>query len=424
MNQNTTLIWQLKRALLNFAENLSDGLTRPKKKFLSQMLYGLLASQSVMLTQIGRALQEAISLKKTEDRLSHNLKAFRQEIDCVRQNYLESVKPLIDNETIFCLDPGDITKKYSRHQEGLDWIYDASEHKTAKGWYLYEVTALTHKKKLPIPIYTQIVSPVDPMSDGPTEEILEAIRSTQRAFGAVGIQTMDREMDNAAIHEHCIDTKQRFIIRSKINRRLMVGDKILVTSQIAEKMKGKYRIDYTDKRGKKHCLRVSFQTVRLPSRPDVPLIPVMIYGYGKEPMLLLTNMDIKGKTTCLRVVKTYLCRWRIEEYYRFKKNQFDLENIRVLSMDSICSLVFLLSVLSGWIAMFANKQGESLLLAEVLERAKRVYEIPQFTLYTVADGIFAILKCAAKGIRFALLQPPISHQLSLFKPSALNLSAA
>ena len=141
-------------------------------------------------------------------------------------------------------------------------------------------------------------------------------------------------------------------------------------------------------------------------------------------MLLLTNLDIKGKQTCLRVVKTYLCRWRIEECYRFQKNQFDLENIRVLSMDSICAMVFLVSLLSGWIAMFANKQGESLLLAEVLDRAKRVYDIPQFTLYAVADGIFDILKFATRGIRFALLRPPQSHQLSLFKPSAFNLPAA
>ena len=191
MNQNTTLVWRLKRDLLNFAEKLSDGLARPKMKFLAQMLYGLLASQSIMLTQIGRALQEAITLKKTEDRLSRNLKAFRQETECVRQNYLETVKPLVDNDTIFCLDPGDITKRYSRHQEGLDWIYDGSDHKTALGWHLYEVTALTHGKKLPIPVYTQIVSPDDPMSDGPTEQILDAIRAVQRDFGAVGIQTCE-----------------------------------------------------------------------------------------------------------------------------------------------------------------------------------------------------------------------------------------
>ena len=262
------------------------------------------------------------------------------------------------------------------------------------------------------------------MSDSQTEAVINAIRATQRAFGAVGIQTMDRAMDTEAIYEHCIDTKQRFIIRSKVNRRLLMNNEILETTQIAGEMKGKFRIDYTDKHGKIHRCRVSFQSVRLPSRPDEPLTLVMVYGYDKEPMLLLTNLTIRGKTTCLRVVKTYLCRWRIEEYYRFKKNQFSLENIRVLSMDSVCSLVFLLAVLSGWIAMFANKQGESLLLAEVLVRAMRVYDIPQFTLYAVTDGIYGVLKGAAKGIRFALLHPPQSQQLSLFKPSAFNLSAA
>jgi hypothetical protein len=57
-------------------------------------------------------------------------------------------------------------------------------------------------------------------------------------------------------------------------------------------------------------------------------------------------------------------------------------------------------------------------------RAKRIHGIPQFTLYAVADGIFDILKFASKGIRFALLHPPRSQQLSLFKPTSFNLSAA
>ena len=425
MNKNNTLVWQLKRDLLKFAEKLSDGLTRPKMKFLSDMLYGLLVSQSIMLTEIGRALQESISYKKTEDRLSRNLKEFRQEIECVRQNYLETAKPLVDDDTIFCIDPGDITKRYSRRQEGLGWIWDGSDHKTALGWNLYEVTALTHKKKLPIPVYMQVVSPEDYVSEGQTEEILDAIRATQQAFGNVGTYNMDRGMDADAIYEHCFDTKQRFNIRSKVNRRLVVGAEILETSEIAKKMKGKYRIDYTDKHGNKHILKVSFQAVRLPSRPDEALTLVMVYGYDKdEPMLLLTNLPIQGKQTCLRVVKTYLCRWRIEEHYRFQKNQFELENIRVLSMDSICSLVFILTVLSGWIAMFANKRGESLLLEEVLSRAKRLHGIPQFTLYAVADGIYDILKSATKGIQAAFFKKTRSQQLSLFKPGVINLCAA
>jgi len=424
MNNNTTLVWQLKRGLLNFVEKLSDGLTRPKVKFLAQMLYGILTSQSVMLTQIGRALQEVISLKKTEDRLSRNLGAFINETSCVYQNYLKIVRPKIDADTIFCIDPGDITKKYSRYQEGMDWIQDGSDHKPALGWYIYGVTALTHGTKLPIPVYMRLVSPDDPMSDGQTEEILCAIKATQEAFGACGIHTMDRGMDVDAIYNHYFETGQRFVIRSKVNRRLISGEETLCTQEIAAAMKGKYRMDFADKHGRRLRLKVSFKSVCLPSHPDKPLTLVMVFGFGKEPMLLATNLPVVGKLSCLRAAKTYLCRWRIEEFYRFLKNQFDLEDVRVLSFDSLYSIVFLLSILSGWIAMFADKEEGHVLLRAVLERAKRVYDIPKFTLYAVGDGIYDILKFATRGIRFALLRPPRSQQLSLFEPSAFNYSVA
>ena len=45
----------------------------PKLRFIEQMLFGIAASQDCKLSQISRALQEPISLKKTEERLSHHL---------------------------------------------------------------------------------------------------------------------------------------------------------------------------------------------------------------------------------------------------------------------------------------------------------------------------------------------------------------
>ena len=426
MNNNSTLIGQLKRDLLNFSEKISAGLNRPTMKFIANMLYGLIVSQSIMLTDIGRALNEDISLKKTEDRLSRNLKPLCQDIGSIQNRYIEEVKPSVDDRTIFCIDPSDICKKYGRCQEGLDWIRDASEKKSAWGWNYYEVTALTHSNKLPIPVYSQVVAADAPRSVTytHTDEILEAIRSTQRHFGAIGITTIDRGGDANPIFKHCIDSEQKFIIRNKVNRNLIVGDESINIATIADGMKGKFRLDHKDKYGKHHTLKTSFKSVRLPCRPDEDLTLIIVYGFGKEPpMLLLTNMTVLGKETCLRIVKIYLCRWRIDEYFRFIKDQFHLENIRVLSMESICALVFLLSVLSGWIAMFANKKGESLLLAAVLVRAKRLYAIPNFTLYAVADGIYDILKHAVKGIRPALSKPPQSQQLSLFEPSNFNLPA-
>ena len=39
------------------------------RRFITQALYGIIASQSVLLTEIGLSLQTRISLKKTEERL-------------------------------------------------------------------------------------------------------------------------------------------------------------------------------------------------------------------------------------------------------------------------------------------------------------------------------------------------------------------
>ena len=76
MTDYNSLGSNLKRKILRFSENISDGLTRPKFKFVSQMIYGMLASSSCMLSEIGRKLEETTSLKKIVDRLGRNLKDF------------------------------------------------------------------------------------------------------------------------------------------------------------------------------------------------------------------------------------------------------------------------------------------------------------------------------------------------------------
>ena len=42
-------------------------------------------------------------------------------------------------------------------------------------------------------------------------------------------------------------------------------------------------------------------------------------------------------------------RWRIEEYYRFKKNQFKPEDLRVRSLNSIRNLDLILMIVVGYI---------------------------------------------------------------------------
>ena len=48
-------------------------------------------------------------------------------------------------------------------------------------------------------------------------------------------------------------------------------------------------------------------------------------------------------------------RWKIEEYYRFKKQQFNLEDMRVRSLNSIRNLELLITVAVGYIGFVSEK---------------------------------------------------------------------
>ncbi len=67
--QYTTLNHNLKRNILRFCERISKNLSKLDFKFLSQMIFGILSSQSCMLSEIGRHLGEKITIKKVIDRL-------------------------------------------------------------------------------------------------------------------------------------------------------------------------------------------------------------------------------------------------------------------------------------------------------------------------------------------------------------------
>ena len=58
MANYNTLGHNLKRGIVTFCAKLSDGLSKPVQRFIADMVYGLIASQSCHLVQIARSLNE------------------------------------------------------------------------------------------------------------------------------------------------------------------------------------------------------------------------------------------------------------------------------------------------------------------------------------------------------------------------------
>ena len=74
----TKFSYQIKRKLSTFSNRITENISRPKSKFISQMMYGFLENNTMLLSDIARALKEDILLKKIIERLSRNLSSFNE----------------------------------------------------------------------------------------------------------------------------------------------------------------------------------------------------------------------------------------------------------------------------------------------------------------------------------------------------------
>ena len=134
--------YEIKRDLSNFSEKISQGLKIPQCKFVTQMLYGILAGNKVHLSEIARSLNETITLKKAIDHLSRNLFSFTQK-EKVMENYIAQVKKQMnENHAVIVIDNSDITKPCSPKMEAISDVHDGSTGEIRKGYFTIEATVL------------------------------------------------------------------------------------------------------------------------------------------------------------------------------------------------------------------------------------------------------------------------------------------
>ena len=71
------------------------------------------------------------------------------------------------------------------------------------------------------------------------------------------------------------------------------------------------------------------EPIRLPGRSEK--LWLVVAGFGEEPLWLLRNLGRARDSESVRgIVKIPLTRWKIEEAFRFLKQSYNLEDLRVL----------------------------------------------------------------------------------------------
>ena len=116
-------------------------------------------------------------------------------------------------------------------------------------------------------------------------------------------------------------------------------------------------------------------------------------------------------TNCSDFLGTVLTRWKIEETFRFVKQSYHLEDIRVLRYQRLKNLVWLVAAAAYFAATFLGQKLKLKILCEkLLIISRRFFGIPPFRFYALADGIKHML---AGGSTSPPAEPPPNLQLEL-----------
>lgn len=403
---------RVREQLVKFSGIFSPRFTKPQNGFLAEMIYGIQASQDVKLSSIGRALDESILLKKTEERLSRHLKLPGMD-QAINEQIVEHAAPKVKADTLIIIDPTDVRKEYARKMPYLATIRDGSKGELANGYWGCVAVACEPDRRRVIPLHQRLWSADAPDFGSENEQLLRVIDTIRKPTQGRGIYVMDRGGDRVSLYNPLLDRKLRFIIRLTGDRNLLWRGHPKLASEIARDCANPYAetvIKADLETEKRFDLEYGMRPVKLPDREE-SLYLVVVRGFGEEPMMLLTNVELHDTRKSLwPIVQGYIARWLVEETIRFIKQSYRVEDMRVLSYDRLKNLMALVLAAVYFSAVWL---GESLKLAvlttHVAKASKRFFAVPDFHYYALADGISVLFSRLGTWT-----QPPRPHPPSIF----------
>lgn len=397
MSYFTSNTYTLKREILDFSKKISSGLGNTATKFNADMTYGILASGSTLLTDIADVLHEKAKKINTVDRLSRHLMAGIPKGSA--KSLLVETRKLLPEAPIVHVDDTDIIKPYGKEFESLSRVRDGSRSTPDKsvygaGYLVTEACAMTANGS-PVSVFSHVHSPAEEAYVSANDITFAAFERAERLFKHATF-VMDRGYDDNKIFQRLDGGGQSFVVRLTRKRKLFYHGRWVKADELAKRRKGKIRMD-TTYHGCNATAYVSHVSVMVTaSRKPVSL--VLVYGLSDSPMMLVSNIAVRSKDDVIRIARLYFSRWRIEEYFRAKKQMFGFENFRVRSLKAIRAMNFYLTACMTFLAKISMKKVTNKLKSEIIRMAAPIKAKVRFEYYRISKGIAGILSYAHSGV--------------------------
>ena len=395
---------KLQSQIKNFSGELSAYLGKVQSRFVTEMLYGILSSGSIKLTQIARKLEEPITIHKTHDRLCRNLN--NKDLGSELENMiLCKGSKHINKDTLIVIDPSDIIKPYAKKMEYLTDVRDGSNKSIGKGYWLCQSIGVNQTKDKIIPLVSRLYSSIALDFISENNHILDVSIRILRSTNYRGIIVFDRGGDRRTLLKPwTADKRINYIIRQRGDRHLLFRRGKHLCSDLAYYCDTPYSETITkikDGKSKTFNLKFGYLSVRLPDYPNRQLYLVVVRGFGKKPLMILTTLNMRrNKKVIWRIVEDYIARWRIEETIRYIKQSYKIEDVRLITYQRLKNLMNLVLAVSYFTCVqLGINERLKILVGHALKAAKRLFGIPDFHYYSISDAIKAIFEKYAKGIK-------------------------
>ena len=418
MNKANLLVSHLIEKIENVVGKIVGKSVVRQFKFYLDMTYGILKSKSIVLNDIAHSLNEDTSLKKVNERLYKNL--MRSPDINERHNMIKvGLSYMREKEKVFLIDDTDVMKPYGKAFEGMAKVRDASypgeATKYDHGYKVTTITGLSSKKKQPIPFYDHVHLPheldylsVNNITNIGVRRISEHLKPFEGMF--VG----DRGYDDIKFMKMIHDLNQYFLVRMHNNRWLIFGKDRVKAFDKAKTVKGKVIVPITIY-AKERFIKASSFKCKLREYKEYVWVVISYMDNNPDPLILITNKPLTTKDDIAQMVYRYSSRWRIEEYFRFKKSELGFENFRVKTLDSINNLTFALDIAIMFLAIIIDDES-NYLYHELRRYEKYIKENVSIEFYRILSGINTIFSTNKKGVKnYKPIEKRKPKQLTLFK---------
>lgn len=380
-----------------FIQRLGEGCTKPSRKFLRGMMLGLAMSGSVMLSEVARKLLglRAITFHSLHKGLCRGLKSRGWSALPMQERYLQQVRSAVPSNALVAFDLGDITKPRARKMPGLRTVMDGSEGGLKKGWPLVEVEAVFGKKGQHVPLWLELFSVGRRGYKSQRAMVEMAISTIVRHLGRLGLWVFDRGFDSWEFFKFFGKVGLKFLVRvegKRLVRDLSDGEQRSLAA-MTQRLPSCARLLWGRRhKGKGYLIRVGFGALLIPQSGQM-LWVIVARGFGRKPMLLLTNQPVTHGSDAVRMVRDYLKRWSVEEAGRFVKQAFNLENLRVLTWPGLVKLVWLVLWTYGLLCLIRIKAKRR--FADLLKNYPAFGPVPRYPYYRAAAALAWLLLVGA-----------------------------